>query len=419
MERLSGTPTRRGIAAAVSGVLVSGAIAGALVGAAGPASATLVPVAKDFTAVCKVRAGGLSLGEHDIRTELATEVDVPLKPGKKQPAHDVSVTLTMPRSLQKATTSVLGITHAKGRSPDSAVDVTLPLAAELGGGEETKRIPLKGLSAPKARVPKKRKWKITSTGIVPAVDIPGFAGRTDDLTATFALAPKFTIKATLFAKNGKKFRSTMKCTVPKDDRPINDAVPIDDAHKADTVDGIHKGVRFEKSAKVQLVFFNPGLPGAGPKADDTFTQPKHGSIELAPTGIATYTPDKNYAGPDSFTYTAAKDGTNPEGSTSTVTLKVKKAPSTLTYRAPRRIRFGEVARVRAKVTSEGIRRGPIRLTKGDRVLDKGVVSDGRAMLRIERRALKIGEHTLRIRYAGSDTVRPATAKLTLRVLKRR
>src|SRR5690606_4851543 len=119
MERLSRTPARRGIAAAVSGVLVSGAIAGTVVGAAAPANAQPIEVTKDFTAVCKVKAVGLSLGKHDVQASLATEVDVPLMPGQQQSAHDVRVTLTMPKTLQKATTDVLGITHAKGRSPDS------------------------------------------------------------------------------------------------------------------------------------------------------------------------------------------------------------------------------------------------------------------------------------------------------------
>ncbi|MGH3358655.1 MAG: Ig-like domain-containing protein [Nocardioidaceae bacterium] len=278
------------------------------------------------------------------------------------------------------------------------------------GGTVTNRIPLVGLSAPKSRVPGvKKTWKITSNGTVPEVEVPGFAGRPDDSTATFRLAPTFTIKAKLIAEK-KTYHSTMTCTVRKGDRVITEEAPIVGEYKTDTVDR-HKGVRFNRSAKVQLVFFH-----AGPNPANTWTEPAHGTLTPDPTGLFTYTPDKGYAGPDSFTYTAKDDS---DESTSTVTLKVKKAPSTLGYKAPRRIRFGEVARVRVKITSEGTRKGPITLTKGQRVLDKGTIFDGRAMLRIERKALKVGKHTLKIRYAGSATVRPATAKLTLRVLKRR
>ena len=321
----------------------------------------------------------------------------------------------MPKELQKATTNILGVTHAKGGSPDSAVDITIPVPAALGS-EVTNRIPLQDLKAPKAKVPKKGKWKITSNGKVPELTVPGFAGNGNPAGGTFAslnLAPKFTIEATLFAKNGKKYPTTMSCSVPKADRLITDQAAIVGPYKAATVPR-HKGVGFEKPANVQLVFFN--APGSTP--DNSLTQPEHGSVTLDPaTGIATYTPDKNFAGMDSFSYTADDDQSDP--STSTVTLKVKKAKSELAYKAPKRVRFGKVAKVRVKVTSEGIRRGPVSLTKGKRVLDEGMISDGRAMLRIERKALKVGKHTLKIRYAGTDTVRPATAKLTLRVLKRR
>lgn len=413
MQRsISRTPARRGIAAAVSGVLVSGAIAGTVVGAAGPANAAEQDVTKDFTPVCQVKAGGLDLGTYNIKAHLATTAELPLVPGASSPAQDVAVTLTMPKKLQKATTSVLKVTHAKGGSPDSAVDITLPVP-EAMGGTVTNRIPLQNLSAPKAKVPKKKKWKITSTGKVPELQVPGFAGNGNPAggtNATLSLAPKFTIKATLFAKNGKKFPSTMKCKVPKADRLITDQAPIVGKYVTDTVD-VHKGVGFNKSAQVQLVLFNAGANPA-----NTWTEPEHGTLTPGAQGLFTYTADKGYAGPDSFTYTAKDDSGE---STSTVTLKVKKAPSELKLRAPKKIRFGHQARVRVTVKSQGERTGPIRITKGKRVLDKAKVRDGRATLIVKRKALKVGKHQLKVRYAGSDTARQANAKLTLRVLKKR
>ncbi|UYM07212.1 Ig-like domain-containing protein [Solicola gregarius] len=400
---------RRSLATALSGTLVAGAVAGTVVGAAGPAAAAEVPIEHEFTSTCNVNVGGdLNLGDYDIEFSMATTAEVPLVPGADNPKQDVSVMLTMPEKLHAATVNLIKATHASGGSPNSAVNLTLPIA---GGTKVTERIALKNLTAPKKKIPALgNPWTITSTGVVPKQHVPGFAGAGDaPSNAALKLAPKFTIKSTLFAGK-KKFPTTMKCTVKKADRVINDAVPVGFPYVTDTLPASIKTTARTK-ASTQLTFFN-----AGPNPDNSNTKPEHGKLTIGAKGKATYTPKRNFVGKDSFTYTAKDDSGE---STSKVTITVKKASSRLQVRAPKAIKFGKRATVRVTVKSKGAKAGPVRLVKGKRVLAKAKAGKaGKAKLTIKRKALKVGKHKLQVKYAGSKTAKKATKKLTLRVKKR-
>lgn len=409
-------PTRRALAAAMSGTLVAGVVAGTVVGGAGSANAAEIPIQKPFDAACKVVVGDLALGTHKIKFNLNTKAEAPLVPGTTLGKQDVSITLTMPKKLQKAV-KVLKVTHAKGGSPNSGVKIRMPVHPALGG-HVTNRINIKNLKAPKSKVPGlKKKWKLTSKGFVPRIHVPGFAGSQNTEPAPpFAklrLAPRFRINATLFRKGGKRYKSTMRCTVDKADRLINGQVPVIGPYETDTVP-VHAQTTARKNTKAQLVFFNIDPSSA----DNSWTKPKHGKVMVDPaTGVATYKPNRNFTGKDSFTYTAKDDSGK---STSKVTVRVRKAPTKLKVRAPKKIRFGKRANVRVRVNTHGAARGMVRLVKGKRVLDKAKAGKaGNAKLHIKRKALKVGKHKIRVHYAGSKTAKKANAKFTLRVKKRR
>ena len=419
MQHPSRTPMRRGLAAAMSGTLIAGTVAGTVIGGASSASAAPVDLEKDFTAACKVVVGDLSLGTRQIRFHLETQAEVPLVPGKTVKKQNASVTLTMPKKLQRAV-KVLKVTHARGGSPNSGVKIRMPVA--LPTGHVTQRINLKNLKAPKSKVPGlKKTWKIESKGFVPRIHVPGFAGdgKTNEPPnfssfAALRLAPRFRINATLFRKNGKRYKSTMRCTVDKAERLINGHVPINGPYETDTVRA-HAETTARKATKAQLVFFNK--PEANSIAN-SFTQPDHGKVTLDPaTGVATYKPNRNFTGLDSFSYTAKDDSGE---STSKVTIRVRKAPTKLNVRAPKKIRFGKRATVRVRVNTRGAAAGKVRLLKGKRVLDTATAGKaGNAKLHVKRKALKVGKHRLRVAYAGSKTAKKANAKFVLRVKKRR
>ncbi|UPK74911.1 Ig-like domain-containing protein [Nocardioidaceae bacterium SCSIO 66511] len=403
---------RRSLAAALSGTLVAGAVAGTVVGTTGSANAAEVPLDHTFVSSCNVNVGGdLNLGNYDIDFEMNTKAEVPLVPGADNAKQDVSIKLTMPEKLHNATVNLIKATHASGGSPDSAVNLTLPIA---GGTKVTERIALKDLTAPKAKIPAVgTPWEITSTGVVPKQHVPGFAGggEGNPSFAALRLAPKFTIKSTLFAGK-KKFPTTMKCTVKKADRLINGEVPIVGAYQTDTVPA-HIATTARKNGSTMLTFFHQ--PGAA-NPENVFTQPKHGKVKVGAKGKATYTPNKNFVGKDSFTYTAKDDSGT---STSKVTVRVKKAPTRLKVRAPRAIKFGNKAVVRVTVNSKGAKAGPVRLVKGKRVLAKARTGKlGKAKLTVKRKALKVGKHKLQVKFAGTKTAKKAAKKITIRVKKR-
>ncbi len=74
------------------------------------------------------------------------------------------------------------------------------------------------------------------------------------------------------------------------------------------------------------ITFNPILNDVDPDGDMLsvagFTQPDHGTLAQNPDGTFTYTPDPDYNGIDSFTYTV----TDPSGETSTATVNLTVTP---------------------------------------------------------------------------------------------
>ena len=411
MHDPSRTLVRRGLAAAMSGTLVAGMVAGAVVGGASAANAAEVPINKEFRAACKVVVGDLALGWHKIDFSLTTKSEVPLTPVKTLKRQRVSVDLTMPKKLQRAV-KVLNVTHARGGSPNSGVKIRMPVA--LPSGHVTNRINLRNLTAPKSRVPGlKKKWTITSKGFVPRIHVPGFAGDGNatpppSSAAALRLAPRFRINSTLFRKGGKRYKSTMRCRVWKKDRFITKA-PILGEHQTDTV-RVHAATTARKSTKMQLVYFNAGETPA-----NSLTKPKHGKLRPGKNGLVTYMPYRNFVGKDSFTYTAKDEKGE---STSRVTIRVRKAPTRLKIRAPKKRWYAKRTNVRVRVNTRGAAVGNVRLIKGKRVLDRAKVNGGTARLHIKPKSLKVGKHKLRVRYAGSKTAQQANATFTIRVIGR-
>ncbi len=70
------------------------------------------------------------------------------------------------------------------------------------------------------------------------------------------------------------------------------------------------------------VLVNDSDPDGDPLITDSVTQPANGSVVIETDGTVTYTPDPDFNGTDTFTYTACDDGVPPNCSTATVTVTV-------------------------------------------------------------------------------------------------
>ncbi len=133
-----------------------------------------------------------------------------------------------------------------------------------------------------------------------------------DGTLTYTPDPDYTgpdsFTYTIDDGNGGTDTATVNITVD----PVNDGPDaVDDNISVDEDDS----VTFDPTA-------NDSDPEGDPLEITSFTQPSNGTVTENPDGTLTYTPDPNYNGPDSFTYTI-DDG---NGGTDTATVNVTVDP---------------------------------------------------------------------------------------------
>lgn len=81
--------------------------------------------------------------------------------------------------------------------------------------------------------------------------------------------------------------------------------------------------------------------------------------------------------------------------------------------------WGKAAKVKTRVRPSAGATGTMRLYKGSRLLAKKAVRDGRATLKLRKKALRPGKHKLRVVYSGSKTLKASKRKVVVKVVKRR
>ena len=93
------------------------------------------------------------------------------------------------------------------------------------------------------------------------------------------------------------------------------------------------------------------------------------------------------------------------------------APATVRVARPHLSTYGRHSTVRVRVDSALPVRGAVRVWRGHRLLGQAAVRHGLAAVRLGRTELAAGRHQLKVRYRGSETVTPATRKVSWRVAK--
>jgi hypothetical protein len=137
----------------------------------------------------------------------------------------------------------------------------------------------------------------------------------------------------------------------------------------------------------------------------------HGMVTLNGS-VATYVPDKGFAGADSFLY-FAYDGVSP-ATQALVNVTVRKADSTLQMRfQPRAPTTDQVPVVRTTVSSAGTVDGGVVVVRVSGQTHTAKVSDGTAQVRLAK--LSAGDHTVRASFGGTSTAGSSSHTQTLHV----
>ncbi len=144
----------------------------------------------------------------------------------------------------------------------------------------------------------------------------------------------------------------------------------------------------------------------------------NGSLSFA-GDQATYTPDDGFVGTDTFTYSVS-DGL--AEATADVTVEVAKAPTTTKARpVTRRAKIGKPLKVRVVTTAPALTpTGKVLITRKGKVVARGTLSDGKAVLTIRKmvtKKLKKGRATFVVKYAGSPVTTRSKATFSVRMVK--
>lgn len=134
------------------------------------------------------------------------------------------------------------------------------------------------------------------------------------------------------------------------------------------------------------------------------------SDEYGTASVSVELPEDLAVGEHVLTVTGATTGTEVE-----VPVKVGKS-SEITAKATDLV-YGEAGGVKVTVTSDSEATGTIRLYEGDTFLGKSRLRDGEGAVRIPRRSLKPGKHTLTVVYLGDGEHAEVRQDLVVRVAK--
>ena len=109
----------------------------------------------------------------------------------------------------------------------------------------------------------------------------------------------------------------------------------------------------------------------------------------------------------------------PSGTLATIPLAVEKAASTTTATAPAKVAKGESFDVDVDVTAAaGVDvDGAVVVRQGDTQVGSGTVTDGSGTVEVDASDLRLGQRTLTVAFAGSDTVAASEGTVTVDVIK--
>ncbi|KRD44741.1 hypothetical protein ASE38_11815 [Cellulomonas sp. Root930] len=149
------------------------------------------------------------------------------------------------------------------------------------------------------------------------------------------------------------------------------------------------------------------------------TQPVHGEVVLAAPGSFTYTPDADFFGTDTFTYTANDGSLDSAPVTVTITVEedVDPGPVTTTVAgSAATFTYGTAGSVVATVTPTTAT-GTVSLLLGTRTFGSGELSAGTVTIPLAATSLVPGTHQLTLEYAGDPTHAPSTGTVAVTVQK--
>ena len=373
------------------------------------------PVDESYQYTCEVTAGDpenpINLGEQAVGVRTQLMVPSAVNAGRSIGEREAKLTLTLPEGLRAATKDLLKGVTAGGSSDDAAVGVTI--------GGATKNYPIDGLSAPQTAIPDTvdEPWLVPTAGTMPAIDVPKKATG----TAAITMPAAFTVQASVVTEEDQTIPVSMDCALPADADAALTSVRIIKAPtppaKTRTSATAPK-VTYGQPAKVKVKV----SPKATGKVRVFKGKRTLGTAKLNKSSRATVKLGKKKLKPGKHALRVRYLGNaKSKPSTDKVALRVTKARSKVRASVTTKKVVAKKTRARVRVTVKvpGLKaRGNVVAKVGKKVVGRAWVGNGRAVLKLKKFPTA-GAKKVKIRYAGTKTMKAGTAKVKIRVVKRR
>ncbi|WP_188111371.1 Ig-like domain-containing protein [Nocardioides antri] len=390
---------RRGLAVVAAGGLGAGLLVGSGVAPAS-AAATLT---LDYTCTYPL------INQQDLTVDITVdlpaeaEVGVPTAPFDIEAVSTVSATTTSGLALIGAKTiEGTAISHVNVQAPQvNLPDVQVPV------------------TIPQTPVPASGAFDIPATGQTPSLTFPQVGQGTIDIgNLDLRMIARNSSGEPIALPGGHPDGSfDAPCTVePGQDQRLATFPIVGDPGSNTAPDATD--VAGTTTASKSVVLTLAGSDADGDPLTYAAADGANGSVSLA-GDVATYTPDDGFVGTDTFTYTVS-DGVA-EASAS-VTVEVAKAPTTTKATpARKRAKIGKPIKVKVVTTAPALTpTGKVTIKRKGKVVAKGTLSEGQAVLTIPRKVtkrLKRGKATFDVKYAGSAVATPSAAELTVKMVR--
>ncbi|UYM03339.1 DUF6801 domain-containing protein [Solicola gregarius] len=372
-------------------------------------------VDESYQYTCHVIAGDpdnpLDLGDKTVGVRSQFMVPSAVNAGTPIGEREAQLTLTLPEDLRAATTDLLKGVTAGGTSDDAAIGVTI--------GDETKQVPIEGLSAPQTAIPATvdEPWLVPTTGQVPAIGVPKSAtGK-----AAITMPDGFSVQATVMTAEDQSIPVSMDCVLPDGADASLTSVRIIKAPtppaKTRTSASAPK-VAYGQLAKVKVKV----SPKAAGKVRVFKGKRALGTAKLNKSSRATVALGKKKLMPGQHKLQVRYLGNakfKPSKQTTKLRVTKAKAKVNANLTTKKVVAKKTHARVRVTVKSPALKPGgKVRALVGKKVVGKAMVRKGRAVLKLKPFA-KAGVKKVKIRYAGTKVVKTGSDRIKIRVVKRR